>query len=72
MAEFSAVSHCYQRRRDPRWPYNLFAMIHGRSQAECEAVAEEMSADAATSPYLLLYSGVEYKKEKVPYFENMN
>ena len=29
------VTHCYQRpRRLPRWPYNLFAMAHGRSRAE--------------------------------------
>lgn len=32
------VSHCYQRpRRLPGWPYNLFAMLHGRSRAETEA-----------------------------------
>jgi hypothetical protein len=29
------VSHCYKRpRRLPLWPYNLFAMVHGRSRAE--------------------------------------
>jgi siroheme decarboxylase len=29
------VSHCYRRpRRLPDWPYNLFAMVHGRSRAE--------------------------------------
>ena len=27
-----AVSHCYRRpRRMPDWPYNLFAMVHGRT-----------------------------------------
>ena len=27
------VSHCYLRpRRPPVWPYNLFAMVHGRSR----------------------------------------
>jgi DNA-binding Lrp family transcriptional regulator len=72
MARFNAVSHCYERRRDPRWPYNLFAMIHGRCQADCEAVAEEIARDTAISHYVLLYSGVEYKKEKVPYFEDPN
>lgn len=30
------VSHCYRRPRRPSWPYNLFAMIHGRSPAELE------------------------------------
>jgi DNA-binding Lrp family transcriptional regulator len=32
------VSHCYRRpRRLPAWPYNLFAMVHGRDRAEVEA-----------------------------------
>jgi len=31
------VTHCYRRpRRLPGWPYNLFAMIHGRSREEVE------------------------------------
>ncbi len=29
------VSHCYQRPRHlPQWPYNLFAMVHGRSSGD--------------------------------------
>ena len=31
------VSHCYRRpRRPPQWPYNLFAMVHGRTREEVE------------------------------------
>jgi siroheme decarboxylase len=31
------VSHCYHRPRHlPLWPYNLFAMVHGRSQEEVD------------------------------------
>lgn len=31
------VSHCYQRPRHlPLWPYNLFAMVHGKSRDEVE------------------------------------
>jgi len=31
------VTHCYRRPRElPRWPYNLFAMLHGRSRDEVE------------------------------------
>lgn len=37
------VTHCYRRpRRLPHWPYNLFAMIHGRSRAEVEAKAAQI------------------------------
>jgi DNA-binding Lrp family transcriptional regulator len=38
------VSHCYRRpRRPPLWPYNLFAMVHGRARAEVEAKVEEVA-----------------------------
>jgi len=31
------VSHCYQRPRFlPEWPYNLFAMVHGKSKQEVQ------------------------------------
>jgi DNA-binding Lrp family transcriptional regulator len=39
------VSHCYRRpRRPPEWPYNLFAMVHGRTQGEVEAQVAEIAA----------------------------
>jgi DNA-binding Lrp family transcriptional regulator len=39
------VSHCYHRpRHSPVWPYNLFAMVHGRDRAE---VAEKVKRIAA-------------------------
>ena len=32
------VTHCYHRPRAlPLWPYNLFAMVHGKSRDEVEA-----------------------------------
>ena len=31
------VTHCYRRpRRLPLWPYNLFAMVHGKSRDEVD------------------------------------
>lgn len=31
------VSHCYRRPRHlPQWPYNLFAMVHGKSQDDVD------------------------------------
>lgn len=31
------VTHCYRRpRQPPVWPYNLFAMVHGRDRAAVE------------------------------------
>jgi DNA-binding Lrp family transcriptional regulator len=39
----AGVSHCYRRPRElPLWPYNLFAMVHGRSRDEVERQAGEI------------------------------
>ena len=39
------VTHCYCRpRHPPLWPYNLFAMVHGRDRAEVAAKVGEISA----------------------------
>lgn len=39
------VSHCYHRpRHPPRWNYNLFAMVHGRTRAEVEDKVASIAA----------------------------
>jgi DNA-binding Lrp family transcriptional regulator len=39
------VSHCYHRPRHPGvWPYNLFAMVHGRTRREVESKVEVIAA----------------------------
>lgn len=59
------VSHCYQRpRRMPGWPYNLFAMLHGKTREEVEAKRAEVAAllgDACRS-HDILYSTRILKK----------
>lgn len=38
------VTHCYERPRHlPLWPYNLFAMVHGRSRDEVKAKVEQIA-----------------------------
>jgi len=38
------VTHCYERPRHlPLWPYNLFAMVHGRSRDEVRGKVEEVA-----------------------------
>ena len=62
------VSHCYRRpRRLPAWPYNLFAMVHGRTRAETDARVGEIAAmlgDAARA-HDVLYSTRILKKTGV-------
>lgn len=38
------VSHCYQRPRREGWPYNLFAMVHGRDASDIEAYRNQIRA----------------------------
>ena len=68
-AKFPQVSHCYQRPAyPPRWPYNLFAMIHGQSEEEVERIAAAIAEKTGIKDYVILYSTTEYKKERVKYF----
>ena len=59
------VSDCYRRPRElPRWPYNLFAMLYGRSREEVERQRGEVRAllgDACRAD-AVLYSSAILKK----------
>ena len=68
MASFRAVSHCYRRDPADGWPYNLYTMIHGKSEADCENTARQMSAKAGVDTYQLLFSRRELKKISMAYF----
>ena len=59
------VSHCYHRPRHlPDWPYNLFAMAHGRDRAEVEAKVARIASllGAADRGHAVLYSTRILKK----------
>ncbi len=59
------VTHCYHRpRHPPEWPYNLFAMVHGKSRAEVEAQVQEIAAllGKACRRFDVLYSSRILKK----------
>ena len=59
------VSHCYRRpRRPPGWPYNLFAMVHGRSREETGRKVEAIRAllGGALRAHDVLYSARILKK----------
>lgn len=67
-AGMQEVSHCYQRKTTGDWEYNLFTMIHGRTEDECRAIAKKMSAASGNEEYLVLFSYRELKKESMRYF----
>jgi siroheme decarboxylase len=67
LAGQKAVSHCYIRQTNPRWAYNLFAMIHGHTPAECEAVVKQVEEKNGLTSHLFLYSTQEIKKTRILY-----
>lgn len=61
----SFVSHCYQRvRHAGEWPYNLFAMVHGRTRGEVESKVREIATIVgdADRGHAVLYSTRILKK----------
>jgi siroheme decarboxylase len=44
VGQLEFVSHCYHRPRHlPEWPYNLFAMVHGKSQAVVDKQIQQIA-----------------------------
>jgi len=70
LARAREVTLCYRRpRRPPRWPYNLFCMIHGRDR---EAVLARVAtlvveAGAAEAPRAVLFSRRCFKQRGARY-----
>jgi len=66
------VSHCYQRPRFlPEWPYNLFAMVHGRDREEVKDKVERIALllgdsdqghEILFSTKILKKTGMRFKK----------
>jgi len=61
------VSHCYERKSNPLWQYNLFTMIHGHSEAKCRETAEGISSETGITDYVMLFSTREIKKKRIKY-----
>ncbi len=70
LGDQSCVTLCYQRpRRLPEWPYNLFSMIHGRSQERVTAQVEQLIEKLGLSDirYDILFSGRRFKQRGARY-----
>ncbi|WP_323025123.1 hypothetical protein [Castellaniella sp.] len=65
LAREPAITLCYQRRRSPpRWPYNLFCMIHGTSRTTVQAQADAILRrhGLADLPHACLFSLRAFKQ----------
>lgn len=65
VGSFEFVSHCYRRPRHlPQWPYNLFAMVHGKTRDEVEQQVALIAAHLGEQAraHTILYSTRILKK----------
>lgn len=68
LASQPEVTHCYQRLPATGWPYNLYAMVHGRDRVACDQVIERLMAGSGLETCQILYSVRELKKERLKLF----
>ncbi len=68
LASHSEVSHCYNRPSYPEWPYNLYAMIHGRTPEECGTTARKLAEAIGLDDFRILFSTKEFKKIRLKLF----
>ncbi len=61
-ARCDAITHLYDRETAPDWPYNVYAMVHGRRLADCEAVIADLCSRTGHADYVALLSTREFKK----------
>ena len=61
------VSHCYERKANPLWQYNLFAMVHSYTREACQEIVSDVSREIGLMDYILLFSTKELKKTRVKY-----
>ena len=63
------ISHVYYRPSAASdWPYELYTMIHGRSEAECLGVVEDVRRATSLKEHAILRSLKELKKTSMTYF----
>lgn len=63
------ISHAYYRPSSVAdWPYTFYTMIHGRNDAECLAVIEDLKEKWPLKDCIVLRSLRELKKTSMIYF----
>jgi DNA-binding Lrp family transcriptional regulator len=67
MAAYPQVSHCYLRQVPGDFPYQLFTMIHARSEEELQDVVKAIATATDIHNYQVLHSVREFKKVSMHY-----
>lgn len=63
LAEFPAVTHCYERRPVPgRWEYTHYTVHHGKSREQVQNEVKAVAEKTGCPDYLVLFSTEEFKR----------
>lgn len=65
LARLGIVTHCYERQSFEGWPYNLYAMMHGRSMGTIRRAVTRFVRAEAVNAFELLPTEAELKKQPV-------
>lgn len=70
LARQPGVTLAYRRETDPRWPYNLYFMVHGRERGRVQTLVARAieGAGAAHCPRETLFSARRFKQTGSRYF----
>jgi len=69
-AGLDRVSHCYLRATGPRWPYNLYTMVHGPDEQEVSRTVAAIAAAGGDCRRASLPTRREYKKARIRLFSS--
>jgi DNA-binding Lrp family transcriptional regulator len=62
LAKLNIVSHCYQRRAFKGWPYNLYAMMHGRNMKDIHQTVKKFVKAGGITDWQLLATKERLRK----------
>ncbi|MFN4266755.1 MAG: Lrp/AsnC family transcriptional regulator [Aquabacterium sp.] len=70
LAQQEGITLCYARQRDTGWPYNLYCMVHGRSEIETRLRIEAARHGAGLQghEHAVLFSTQRFKQTGGRYF----
>jgi len=60
LSTFREVTHCYERRTEPNWRYNVYTVIHGVERKAVSELVKTLSAAVEVKDYLILFSVREF------------
>ncbi len=62
------ITHCYERKSYPHWPYNLYTMVHDSDQKKALETVKNLASRFHLREYLPLVTLKELKKTRLKLF----